>query len=203
MTGGENDDVEFSGRTARKSQPRASPAGRPSAAAGARAAQAPVSPGELMSACSALLLLICMFALAWFGTVGRAGRTTGVGLQGSEDAWNALTITRWPMLLTILASFAALVLHATQRSHGSKTETGMVLLVLSVPTAALVFVRALIDLPDPERVVDQKLGAYLGVLFAVGVAVGAWRSLLDARDARRARAPRRRGVRVPRAEQPR
>ncbi len=141
--------------------------------------------GEAISAASALLLLICMFALRWFGTVGLPGRLTGAGLLSAEDAWNGMTILRWAMLASIAVALGGLALHVSQSGHGAKTNTGALTLAVAGPTAVLVAVRVLIDLPSPATVVDRKLGGYLGVLLSLGLALGAWRTLQEERAARR------------------
>ena len=88
-----------------------------------------IHTGELISAASALLLVPIMFALEWYGVVGlpRARRS---GITTAENAWRALTMVRWLMLLTIVVALGAVVLHTTQRSHGAKTDTSVVVAVL-------------------------------------------------------------------------
>ena len=159
-----------------------SPGGRP----------ARTEPGELVSAASAVLLLASMFALAWYGTVRPPGKVTGAGLQSSEDAWNGLSDVRWILLAASLLAVSALALHVSQAGHGTKTETGLVVGLSGGACGVLLVWRVLINLPQPEQVDDAKLGAYLGLLFAWGVALGGWRTIVFERDARRhaARAPR-------------
>ena len=101
------------------------------------------------------------------------------------------------MLLTALVTIASVVLHISQRSHGSQTDTSVVVAVLGSITAVLVFVRVLIDLPSTHSVVDVKLGGFLGLLATLGIAFGAFESIreLRGRRARRTgRRPRRRDV---------
>ena len=128
-------------------------------------------PGELPAAVCALALLVSMFALAWFGVDGIPGRTPAKVM--TVDAWNGLSVVRWPMLLTVLLALLSVPVHWTQRRHGAKTNLAPALLVTSTVTAALVAYRVLIALPDARAVVDQKLGALLGLACALGVAVSA------------------------------
>jgi threonine/homoserine/homoserine lactone efflux protein len=91
------------------------------------------------------------------------------------------------MLLTIAVTIGSVVLHATQRSHGSKTDTSGLITALGTITAALLVYRVLIDLPSLNEVVDQKIGAYLGLLAAVCLAFGGYESMREERArARRA-----------------
>jgi hypothetical protein len=146
--------------------------------------------GELISAVSALGLLVLMFGFAWYGTAGLPGRSsTQAAASGAENGWDALHIVRWLMLATIVAVLGSVAVHLNQRGHGTQTETGAAITLLGAVTAALVTYRVLIALPSQNVVVDQKLGAVLGVLCALGIAVGGFESM----RVERARARRSRG----------
>jgi hypothetical protein len=145
--------------------------------------------GELISALSALLLLVIMFALAWYGVVGAPSGIGRAGAAGAEDAWHALTILRWLMLLTIAVALGSVILHATQRAHGAKTNTALAVTGLGALTAALLGYRTLIDLPTPSQVVDLKLGGFLGLLSTIGIAIGASESLREERALRAGASP--------------
>jgi hypothetical protein len=164
-----------------------------------------VHHGELTSATSALLLLALMFGAKWYGVAGvpdpsaaRPAITTAV------NGFNGLTYVRWVMLLTICAALGSVVLHASQRAHGTRTDTSRVLVALGSLTAVLLIYRVLIALPEPNRMIDQKLGAYLGLLCVFGVVLGGRQSMLEqeartrsssTRRRRRARGASRRGER--------
>jgi hypothetical protein len=139
--------------------------------------------GELISLCSALLLLIIMFALEWYGLDEMPGPDAArTGLSHVENAWHALAVVRWVMLAAVAVSLGSVVVHATQRSHGVKTNTGLIVWLLGTATTSLLVYRVLIDLPSPNSVVDQKLGAYLGLLSAVGIAYGGFESMREERS---------------------
>jgi hypothetical protein len=141
-----------------------------------------IGHGELLSAASALALGIAMFALKWFGVDGIPGRTRS--LAWAENAWQGMPLVRWAMALTIVLAVAAPALHATQRSHGAKTSTSLAVLGLASLTSLLLIYRVLIDLPSSGQVVDQKLGAFLGVACALGIALGGYESVREERAAR-------------------
>lgn len=136
--------------------------------------------GEIVSATSALLLLIAMFALAWYGVDGIPGRTSR--LVYAENAWQGLPVVRWVMLVTVVAAVGSVPLHFSQRTHGARTETGVLVTVLGTLTAGLLIYRVLIVLPASDQVVDQKLGAFLGMLCALGVAYGGLQALREERS---------------------
>ncbi len=125
--------------------------------------------GELASAAGALALLVLMFAFEWYGVDGIPGRSQ---ISTAENAWHGLTVTRWLMLLTIVVTLGSLVVHATQRDHGTVTDTSGLIVILGTLTAGVLIYRVLIDTPSPGTIVDQKLGAYLGVLSAIVIALG-------------------------------
>jgi hypothetical protein len=126
--------------------------------------------GELLSAVSAVLLLISMFALEWYGVDGIPGRTRK--LSFSVDAWTGLPVGRWVLLAAIVVTISSTVLHVTQRRHGAKTDTGPVVATFGWMAAALLIYRVLINLPAPAAVVDQKFGAIVGLACGFGIAIG-------------------------------
>ncbi len=141
-----------------------------------------VHVGELISAVSALLLLVVMFALKWYGVAGVPDPSYArPAVSGAEDAWNGLPGVRWVMLATIVAAVGSVVLHASQRAHGSKTDTSRVVAVLGTITSLLLVYRVLIVLPGSGTVIDQKLGAVLGLACALGVAWGGYESIREQR----------------------
>jgi hypothetical protein len=144
--------------------------------------QAPLAlnRGEVIGAVSALLLLVLMFALAWYGVNGIPGGSR-TDIASSENAWQGLTLVRWLMLLMAAVAFGAVAIHFSRASRTAIAATRLALLVVATLTAAMVVVRVLIDLPSPERVVDQKLGAVLGVLATLGVALGAYEAVREQR----------------------
>jgi hypothetical protein len=139
--------------------------------------------GALITASSALVLLVVMFATKWYGVDEIPGRVaTRTQVTHAANAWHALTIVRWLMLATIVVAVGSVLLHGSQRSHGSKTNTGALVAVLGSITAVVLIYRVLIDLPSAGSVVDQKLGAIIGVLAAIGIAFGGYESMLEERE---------------------
>jgi hypothetical protein len=157
--------------------------------------------GELISFACAVTLLPIMFLLDWYGVVGLPIEARRSGITTAENAWTVLTNLRWLMLLTIIAAVGAVALHVSQRKHGAKTDTSIMVTVLGTLTALLVTYRVLIDLPNSSSVVDVKIGAYLGVLCTIGIAIGGYESIRQERERRgnvvqKSRLRRRRDARV-------
>ncbi len=138
--------------------------------------------GELTSAVSALALLVLMFLTKWYGVAGVPDPSAArPAVSTAQDAWNGLSVVRWVMLITILAALGSVVLHASQRSHGTRTDTSQVLAALGSLTSVLLLYRVLIDLPQATKVIDQKLGAFLGLMCALGIALGGFESVGEQR----------------------
>jgi hypothetical protein len=145
--------------------------------------QSRVQRGELIAAVSALALLLLMFLTEWYGiNVLPTASAEGAARETAVNAWQALTLSRWVLLLTIVVAIGSVVLRASQRTHGTKTDTGLLVTVLGAITTGLLIYRVLIALPMGDQVVDQKLGALLGLLCAVGITLGG----LEARRGERA-----------------
>jgi hypothetical protein len=151
--------------------------------------------GELTSAVSAVLLLGLMFLTKWYGVAGVPDPSAArPAVSTAENAWNGLSLVRWVMLITILAVLGSVLLHASQRSHGTRTDTSLLLFGLGSLTGGLLVYRVLISLPEASKVIDQKLGAVLGLTCALGIALGGFESVREQRTLARASAlrPRRR-----------
>ena len=142
--------------------------------------------GELISAMSAFVLLVLMFAFAWYGTAGVPGRSVQAAGSGSETGWEGLHVIRWVVLATAVLALGTAVLHRTQRGHGTRTDASTAITLLGALTSVLLGYRVLIALPSSSTVVDQKLGAVLGLLCALGIAFGGFETM----RAERARARR-------------
>jgi hypothetical protein len=138
--------------------------------------------GELTSSIGALLLLALMFLTKWYGVAGVPDPSAArPAVSTAENAWTGLSSVRWVMLITIMAALGSVVLHASQRSHGARTDTSRALAGLGSLTSVLLLYRVLIDLPDASRVIDQKLGAFLGLICALGIALGGFESIREQR----------------------
>lgn len=141
-----------------------------------------VHVGELISAVSALLLLVLMFAVKWYGVAGVPDPSYArPAVSGAEDAWNGLTGIRWVILVTVIVAVGSVALRASQRTHGARTDTSRVVTALGTITALLLVYRVLIALPGGGAVIDQKLGAILGLACALGIAWGGYMSILERR----------------------
>jgi hypothetical protein len=145
--------------------------------------------GELIAAGSAVVLLAVLFVLKWYGVGGAIGAFAAqAGVSTSVNGWHALTILRWLMLLTIIAALVLAYLQASQRSPALPVSASVIVSVLGGLLTILLIYRVLINEPGPDNLVDQKVGAFIGLLSAVGITYGGYESMreegLSIRDAR-------------------
>jgi len=135
--------------------------------------------GEAVAGLSALALLVCVFALPWYGLSGETGRATAsLRVSTSVNGWNGLTDLRWLMLLAIIAGLGLAVLQATQRAPALPVSISVIGTVLGGLTVLALIDRVLIDVPGPSAV-DRRVGAFLGLVSACGIAYGSFRSLRE------------------------
>jgi len=145
--------------------------------------ESPLGVGEMVSAGCALALLILLLTTAWYGVAGVPDPTYArPAVSGTETGWDGLTYVRWLIVVTAIVAVGAVVLRITQREHGRQTEAGGPVAALGLLCSALLIYRVLIALPSPDKVLDQKLGALLGLACALGIALGGHESLVARRS---------------------
>lgn len=145
--------------------------------------------GELIAAGSALALLAIMFLFKWYGLTGAAGvLASRLGLSASANGWHALTIVRWLMLLTIVLALALAYLQAKQRAPALPVALSVIVTTLGAILVLVLIYRVLINEPGSDALTETKLGAFLGLLSAIGITYGGYASMreegLSANDAR-------------------
>lgn len=136
--------------------------------------------GELLAVAAALLLVVLMFSVQWYGVVGIPGRSR-TGVVGAEDGWHGLTLIRWELLATVVLALAAVGVRVRKPSRNQVALIRLALAALAWLAAVLLTYRVLIGLPSPSEVVDQKLGAVVAVIAAFGIAIGASEAIREQR----------------------
>ncbi|MDQ6835941.1 MAG: hypothetical protein M3016_07105 [Actinomycetota bacterium] len=118
--------------------------------------------GEVIAGTGAIALAACLFALPWYA---RSSTTV--------DGWNALTIARWLMVVTILVVLALVILQARMEAPALPVTLSMFGTVLGGLTSLVLIDRVLISTPFA----DTRAGAYLGLASSLVLTYGAGRSL--------------------------
>jgi succinate-acetate transporter protein len=134
--------------------------------------------GEVIVGASALVLLASIFVLDWYGLNGTLAPTADrLGLPVSVNAWQALTTVRWLLLLTVACALALVYFQASRRAPALPVTLSVILTVLAGTTVLVLIYRVLINPPGPGDVITARAGAYVGLLSALVLVYGAYRSL--------------------------
>jgi FtsH-binding integral membrane protein len=149
--------------------------------------------GELLAGVGAVVLLVSLF-LDWFDVPPSAMeaqiRRTGVDqidVSLPRDVWAASgwDALGWPVLAVAAAAIALGVwlVFATATVRPVTQVVAADVLTATIGTLALVVLalRALIFQPGPNELTTIRYGAWIGLVGAAALAVGAWWSLADER----------------------
>jgi hypothetical protein len=136
--------------------------------------------GEKIAGGSAAALLIVLFVFKWFGYKGAGANFAGsLGINLSLTGWQSITLTRWLILITIIIALGTAFITATQRTVALPVAGSVMTAAGGIVITILVFYRVVISHPGSNSLIGAKFGAYLGLLFCIGIAVGGWRSMQD------------------------
>jgi hypothetical protein len=131
--------------------------------------------GEVLAGASAVVLLVLLLVVDWYHGDGRTA--------GSLTGWQALTDLRWLLLVAIALALGLVLAQAAMRAPAVPVTLSMFTMIFGIVSVVALAVRALIS-PPPH----QQVGAYLGLLATLGVAVGGYLSFrqegVAARDER-------------------
>jgi hypothetical protein len=132
--------------------------------------------GELIAGVSGIVLLASVLLLPWYGTSAAVG---ALGRSSSATGWSSLSILRWLILLDSLAGLALALCQAALRAPAVPVTLSIVASALGIPTAIAVIYRVLINLPGPDNLIGQRVGAFVGLVAALALVYGALRSLRE------------------------
>jgi hypothetical protein len=127
--------------------------------------------GEWIAGAGGLALLAAMF-LDWYGTtVGALDR-----FEPAVNAWQAFSVLDVVLALFALVPLALVVLQATRESP-SLPVAFSVLTALAGALATLVIAYRLLNQPGPNDAVEVEAGAWIGLVAALVITAGGWRSM--------------------------
>lgn len=133
--------------------------------------------GEMIAAVSGVLLFLFMF-LDWYGV--KVGGPFGSGISaGGGNAWSAFGLIKIILLIVAIAAVVPAVLSATQRTVALPVAASAIVTVLGLLAVLLILFR-MVSKPGPDVSgidITLKLGIFLGLLSALGIAFGGYQSM--------------------------
>jgi hypothetical protein len=129
--------------------------------------------GEWIAGAGGVALLAAMF-LHWYGLDLSIGRLDEIVPEAT--AWEAFGVLDVVLALLALPPLALAVTQATRPSPSIPVMFS-VLTTLAGALAALLILYRIVNQPGPNEIVDVQLGAWLGLLAALVVTAGGWRSM--------------------------
>ncbi len=134
--------------------------------------------GEWVAAAGAVVLLASVFALPWYAVKAPyTQRASLYGVAATRNGWDSLSHIRWLLILTALTALALAYLQASRRAPALPVTFSLIVTVLGVITTLALIYRVLINVPGADAVVDQRAGAYVGLLSSCVILYGGYQSL--------------------------
>jgi hypothetical protein len=144
-----------------------------------------LSTGEKIAAVSAVLLFVFMF-FDWFGVEvsGVPGFSGSVGGAGGS-AWDALDVIPIFLMLAIVVALGVAIVRLTDADLEPPVSMNAVVAVLGGLAVLLILYR-IVDPPAAggtfggvEVDITRKLGIFLGLVSAGGIAYGGWSAMRE------------------------
>jgi hypothetical protein len=145
-----------------------------------------LSQGEKIAGVSGIALLLIMFIFKWFGL-----EVSGVGVggvevvaEGSENAWGSYGFIDIVLFITVVAAVGLALISASDSDVGLPVAASAVVAGLGILSVVLIII-SIINPPDfgagDISGIDEtrKIGVWLGLLAAIGVAYGGWGAMQE------------------------
>lgn len=145
-----------------------------------------LSTGEKISAASSILLFVAMF-LDWFGAKvadvpGFSGTIEGGG-GGGASAWDALDVIPVFLMLAIVLALGVALVRLTDADLELSISLNALVAAAGALAVLLILYRIVFppDFGIPGVAVDTtlKLGVFLGLIAAAGIAYGGWSAMRE------------------------
>jgi hypothetical protein len=145
-----------------------------------------LTQGEKIAGVSGVALILIMFIFKWFG-LEVSGSTGGFEFSagGSENAWGSYGFIDIVLFITVAAAIGLAVMSASQTDVGLPVAASAIVAGLGALSVLLIVI-SIISPPDFGADLDgtgidqtRKIGVWLGLIAAVGVAYGGWRAMQE------------------------
>ena len=145
-----------------------------------------LTQGEKIAGLSGVALILIMFIFDWFGLKFTGGAEAfGVSVEGSENAWGSYGFIDIVLFITVAAAIGLALISASQTEVGLPVAASAVVAGLGILSVVLIVI-SIISPPDfggdlSGTGVDntRKIGVWLGLIAAIGVAYGGWRAMQE------------------------
>jgi hypothetical protein len=127
--------------------------------------------GEWIVAISAVVLLVLLFAPAWYDS-----RVAGLA---SLNGFHSVTGLRWLVLVTVAVSFALVFLQGTRKAPALPASFSVFVWVLAGVTSLWMIYRILISPPVSGTVYNQTAASYVALASGLLLTYGGYRSLRE------------------------
>ncbi len=141
-----------------------------------------LTQGEKIAGISGVALILIMFIFKWFGLKAGVG---GFAFEGSRNAWGSYGFIDIVLFITVVAAVGLAAIKASDADVGLPVAASAVVAGLGVLSVVLIII-SIISPPDfgadlSGTGIDhtRKIGVWLGLLAAIGVAYGGWRAMQE------------------------
>jgi hypothetical protein len=140
-----------------------------------------LTSGDISAGVGGIVLLVSLW-LPWYGV---SVNVRGFSASSDASGWEVFSTID---IILFLIALAAIVLVATKAAGQLPPDVPVPLVLLGLGALALLLILyRLIDTPAPgdlpdEIDVSRKIGLFIGLIGAAGVAYGGWRANMEAPD---------------------
>jgi hypothetical protein len=140
-----------------------------------------LTQGEKIAGVSGIALILIMFIFKWFGLKAGIG---GFSVEGSRNAWGSYGFIDIVLFITVVAAVGLAAIKASEAEAGLPVAAGAIVAGLGILSVVLIII-SIISPPDfgagDISGIDhtRKIGVWLGLIAAIGVAYGGWRTMQE------------------------
>ena len=141
-----------------------------------------LTQGEKIAGVSGIALILIMFIFKWFGLKAGVG---GFSVEGSRNAWGSYGFIDIVLFITVVAAVGLAAIKASDADVGLPVAASAIVAGLGVLSVVLIIISIIsppdfgVDLSGTGIDHTRKIGVWLGLLAAIGVAYGGWRAMQE------------------------
>jgi hypothetical protein len=139
-----------------------------------------IRAGDVLAGLGGLALIVLVFAAPWYHFIEGVYPGTRVIAPGHEtqSAWEALSVLRFPLLITGLLGVTQLATTAYERTTAWPVAAEVFAAAIG-PLTTIWLAFRLLSPPGPDAEADLRWGSWAGLACCLAVTAGAWWSMRD------------------------